>query len=50
MFATLLYIELDANSGRLLERRAPAPLVRHADGTVRKLATAEGRRSAFWRA
>jgi sigma-B regulation protein RsbU (phosphoserine phosphatase) len=44
MFATLLYIELDANSGRLIISNAGhlPPLVRHADGTVRKLATAGG--------
>jgi sigma-B regulation protein RsbU (phosphoserine phosphatase) len=44
MFATLLYIELDSESGRMVLSNAGhlPPLVRKKDGTVRKLAGAGG--------
>ncbi len=44
MFATLLYIELDSQSGGMLMSNAGhlPPIVRQADGTVKKLSAAGG--------
>jgi sigma-B regulation protein RsbU (phosphoserine phosphatase) len=44
MFATLLYIELDSQSGRLTVSNAGhlPPIIKKTDGTVKKLSTAGG--------
>jgi sigma-B regulation protein RsbU (phosphoserine phosphatase) len=44
MFATLLYIELDSQSSRLTVSNAGhlPPIIKQADGTVKKLSTAGG--------